>query len=92
MSSTLRPVTLAKGALASTAVHRLLEQVAAAESVQADELAAREQVAVGGQRRRKQRPPPQGEMSHISRRAVGATIASRMLAKLPTISLRPVSR
>ena len=39
---------------------------------------------------KKQRPPPQGEMSHISRRAVGATIASRMLAKLPTTSRRPV--
>ena len=43
-----------------------------------------------GARAKKHRPPPQGEMSHISRRAVGARMASRMLAKLPTISLRPV--
>ena len=43
-----------------------------------------------GARAKKQRPPPQGEMSHISRRAAGATMASRMLAKLPTISFRPV--
>ena len=43
-----------------------------------------------GARAKKHRPPPQGEMSHISRRAAGATIASRMLAKLPTTSLRPV--
>ena len=43
-----------------------------------------------GARAKKQRPPPQGEMSHISRRAVGAMMASRMLAKLPTTSLRPV--
>ena len=69
----------------------LAEQVAAAEGGQADEFAAGEQIAMAA-RAKKLRPPPQGEMSHMRRRAVGAKIAIRMLAKFATTSLRPVSR
>src|SRR3989338_2809505 len=36
---------------------------------------------------KKQRPPPQGEMSHINRRATGAMMARRVLVKLPTMIL-----
>ena len=44
---------------------------------------------IGGDRK-EGRPPPQGEMSHIRRRACGARIAIRILAKLATTRRRPV--
>src|SRR3989304_1563745 len=41
-------------------------------------------------RAKKHLPPPQGEISHMSLLAVGATMPTSTLAKLATTSLRPV--
>src|SRR3989338_7197351 len=38
---------------------------------------------------RKHLPPPQGEISHIRRRAFGATIPNKQLVKFPIIILCP---
>ena len=44
-----------------------------------------------GARATKHLPPPQGEISHIRRRAVGARMERRIFEKLATGSLLPVS-